>query len=326
MLFFILSSASEDSLLIEAMYLGLNEYYAQSFSLINKVLEINPTSIKAHLLKAVILDYRMDDFGSSIGESEFFSSIDRVIELASPLIQSDRRDEGYFFLGCAHALRAFRYGKKGIYAPILNDIINGLDYLEKALELNPNFYDAYLLLGIYNYATDEFPGFVKFILRTGDTKKRKKLGIEQLEIASQNAKYVKDLAKYALLEIYYREKMYEKAHSIGSELVKKYDHSRNIRWIYGKSLRALNYWEEARIVYEDLLYLILDARDFDKYQIALASYLTARCYYNLGKYEEAYNFANFAYVVILENLDIKEIRKLKNRVETLMNNALRYKG
>ncbi len=325
MLFFIVS-LNEDSTLIEAMYLGLNEYYPQSFALIDQVLKENSTSIKAYLLKAIILDYRMDDYGTDIGEKEFFEAIDQVIKLTSPLIQSDRRDEGYFFLGSAHALRAFRYGKKGIYAPILSDIINGLDYLNKALEINPNLYDAYLLIGLYNYATDQFPSFVKVILRTGDTKKRKKLGIEQLELASQKAQYVKDLTKYALLEIYYREKMFDKAYEIGKELVKKYDHSRNIRWIYGKNLRALHKWEEAREVYEDLLYLILDARDFDKYQIVLASYYTAFCYYVLGRYDDAYQFANFAYLVILENMDNKEIRKLRNRVENLLNNTARYKG
>jgi len=230
---------SEDSTLIEAMYLGLNEYYDQSFALINQVLSKNPTSIKAYLLKAIILDYRMDDYGNNIGEDEFFECIDKVIKFSSSLLQSENRAEGYFFIGSAYALRAFRYGKKGIYAPILSDIINGIDYLNKALEINKELYDAYLLLGLYNYASDQFPSFVKFILRTGDTKKRKKLGIEQLEIASEKSRYVKDLTKYALLEIYYRERMYNKAYEIGKELVQKYNHSRNIRWIYGKSLRAL---------------------------------------------------------------------------------------
>ncbi|MEO0202440.1 MAG: hypothetical protein ABIL37_01795 [candidate division WOR-3 bacterium] len=317
---------NEDIILTEAMYLGLNEYYSQAFALIDQVIRQNPTSIKAYLLKAIILDYRIDDFGTNIGESDFFYCIDQVIKFASPLIQSEKRDEGYFFLGSAYALRAFRYGKKGIYAPILNDIINGLEYLNKALDINKELYDAYLLLGLYNYASDQFPSFVKAILRTGDTKKRKKLGIEQLEIASQKSRYVRDLTKYALLEIYYREKMYDKAYEIGKELVQKYDHSRNIRWIYGKSLRALHKWEEAREVYEDLLYLILDARDFDKYQIALASYYTAFCYYVLQKYDEAYQFSNFAYMVILENMDNKEIRKLRNRVENLMGNIARYKS
>ncbi|MEO0196646.1 MAG: hypothetical protein ABIL78_01900 [candidate division WOR-3 bacterium] len=317
---------NEDSILTEAMYLGLNEYYTQAFMLIDQVLKQNSTSIKAYLLKAILLDYRMDDYGTNIGENEFFECVEQVIRLASPLIQSDKRDEGYFFLGSAYALRAFRYGKKGIYAPILSDIINGLDYLNKALEINPQLYDAYLLLGLYNYATDQFPSFVKAILRTGDTKKRKKLGIEQLEIASQKSKYVKDLTKYVLLEVYYREKMYGKAYEIGKELVQKYDHSRNIRWIYGKSLRALHKWDEAREVYEDLLYLILDARDFDKYQIVLASYYTAFCYYVLQKYDEAYQFSNFAYMVILENMDNKEVRKLRSRVENLLNNVARYKN
>ncbi|MDT7879557.1 MAG: hypothetical protein RQ990_01720 [Candidatus Hydrothermia bacterium] len=317
---------SEDSTLIEAMYLGLNEYYDQSFALINQVLSKNPTSIKAYLLKAIILDYRMDDYGNNIGEDEFFECIDKVIKFSSSLLQSENRAEGYFFIGSAYALRAFRYGKKGIYAPILSDIINGIDYLNKALEINKELYDAYLLLGLYNYASDQFPSFVKFILRTGDTKKRKKLGIEQLEIASEKSRYVKDLTKYALLEIYYRERMYNKAYEIGKELVQKYNHSRNIRWIYGKSLRALGKWEEARIIYEELLYLILDTRDFDKYQIVLSSYYTALSYYTLGKYEEAYQFLNFAYVVILENLNVKELLKLKPRVENLMKNVERYKG
>jgi tetratricopeptide (TPR) repeat protein len=311
----------EDSVLVKAMELGLNEYYEQSFYLIDSILKVNPASIKSYLLKAIILDYRMDDLGNNDGESQFFDCIDKVLKLSSPLLQSDSEALGRFYIGSAYALRAFRYGKRGIYAPVLSDIINGLDNLEKAMKvMDKSFTDGYLLIGLYNYATDQFPTFVKIIMKTGDTKKRKKLGIEQIEMASKTARYVRDLASYALLEIYYRERMYNKAYEVGLKLWKKYDHSRNIRWLFGKNLRALGKWEEAKTVYEELLYLILDYRNFDKYQIALASYLTAISYYSLGKYDDAKQFAKFAYTVIMENFENKEIRTLKTSVERLLIN------
>ncbi len=316
--------AVNDTVLIEAIELGLNEYYPQAIALVNEQLSLDPTSPEAKLVKAIILDYMMDDLGTNRYEKEFFDLIDGVIENAKPLIHSERRAWGYLLMGAAYSYRAFRYGKKGIYLPVLSDMTNALDYMNKALALDSTLYDAYLAIGIYNYASDEFPRLVKIMLRVGDTRKRKELGIRQLEMAAQKAHYVKDLVKFTLGYIYMKEKRYRDAYRVLKQLYEKYDHSRIVRWEYGKVLRRLGRWKEAEVVYDELLYLMLNQENFNKYYVALASYYLAYAKYMNRKYDKAKQYAMFAYLTALEHMNDKNMKKLLPYIERLISRINRY--
>ena len=323
MLSVLLLVSINDTVLIEALELGLNEYYPQAISLVDEQLRKDPTSPEAMLVKAMILDYMMDDLGTSRYEGEFFDLLSGVIEHAKPLIHGERRAWGYMLMGAAYSYRAFRYGKKGIYLPVLSDMTNALDYMNKALSLDSTLYDAYLAIGIYNYAAHRFPRVVKFMLRVGDTKKRKELGIRQLELASQKAHYVKDLVKFTLGYIYMSERRYRDAYRVLKQLYEKYNHSRIARWEYGKVLRRLGRWREAEIVYDELLYLMLDRGDFNRYYIALASYYLAYAKYMNRKYDKAKQYATFSYLTALED-NSKESRKLIPHIERLISRINRY--
>ncbi len=314
--------AFEDKLL-EALELGLNEYYEASFSLISELLEEYPTKPEIYLLRAALLDYMMDDLGTNKYENDFFKSIDYAMKYAKPLLQSEREAWGHFILGSAYAYRAFRYGKRNIFLPVLSDITNAVDHIRKALSKDSTIYDAYLPLGIYNYATHKFPKVVRFIMRVGDVEKNKEEGIRQLYLASNKAKYVGDMARFSLGYILMEERRYSEAYDVLNYLYRKYDHSRNVRWMYSKLLRRMGRWSEAEKVYEELLYLILDEREFDKYQVALASYYVAYTKYINRKYDKAYRFAMFSYMTALENSNRKEIRKLLPYIERLLNRIKR---
>ena len=312
-----------DTLLLEALHLGLNEYYPQALSLVDEEIRRNPTSPEALLVKAIILDYMMDDLGTDRYEKEFFELVDRVIEYSKPLIHTNRRAWGYMLMGAGYAYRAFRYGKKGIYLPVLSDMTNALDYMNKALSLDSTLYDAYLAIGIYNYATHRFPRLVRFVLRVGDVEKRKELGIRQLELAAEKAHYVKDLVKFTLGYIYMSERRYRDAYRVLKQLYEKLDHSRIVRWEYGKVLRRLGKWKEAEVVYDELLYLMLDRGEFNRYYIALASYYLAYAKYMNRKYDKAKQYATFAYLTALED-GSKESRKLLPYIERLISRINRY--
>jgi len=86
-------------------------------------------------------------------------------------------------------LRAYLQGRKG------------LALTRAAVAADPNYYDAYLGLGMYDYYSDLYPNFIgvlaKLVLR-GD----RRLGIETLEMVAKKGHFSKSTAQIMLVEIY----------------------------------------------------------------------------------------------------------------------------
>src|SRR5262249_11615258 len=76
----------------------------------------------------------------------------------------------------------------------------GNSYLRKAVALDPELYDAYLGLGIYDYFTDTLPGVqgvLAYLLIHGN----KKRGLEELHTAIDKAPHARVEAMMFLIEI-----------------------------------------------------------------------------------------------------------------------------
>lgn len=110
-------------------------------------------------------------------------------------------------------IKAYFTGRKAIY------------HMTKAVELEPELYDAYLGLGLWEYSAGTLGGVIKilapFLIR-GDAKK----GIEYLWICAEKGKFNKIAAKLLLIEIFTQtESKYSNpqlALSLSQELVKQY--------------------------------------------------------------------------------------------------------
>lgn len=148
----------------------------------------------------------------------------------------DRRDDfTAFILASAFTLKAaaktgvgdswgaFLYSKKaiGIFEDILND--------------NPKYYDAYLGLGIFNYALSYLPGIFKLALDlTGLSHDREKALI-YLNRAFNQGSFVRDEAAFHLSKAHFEYTGdYPKALSFIDLLIEQYPH--NLLFYYQKAL------------------------------------------------------------------------------------------
>jgi len=86
-------------------------------------------------------------------------------------------------------IRAYFDGKKG------------LSHMNKAIKLDPQFYDAYLGPGMYEYYAGTLPAVVRILAKlfiSGDPDK----GIGYLKLVKEKGKYTATAAKLLLIEIY----------------------------------------------------------------------------------------------------------------------------
>lgn len=128
-------------------------------------------------------------------------------------------------------IRAYFSGKKA-YANV-----------QKAIELNPELYDAYLGIGMYEYHAATLGPTLKalasFSIR-GD--KEKALGA--LRIAKEKSRYVKQEASYFLWFAELKEKRLEDALQKANELIQTFPYSPLFEWCKIQTLFEQGKWEE----------------------------------------------------------------------------------
>jgi len=119
----------------------------------------------------------------------------------------------------------------------------GHNYLKKALEFDPNLYDAYMGLGIYDYYTDTLSGVqavLAALLIHGDRKR----GLEELQTAIDKSPHARVEAMCFLVEIYASEENTpKKALPIAEALHKEFPQSPGMHLIKMSTLYIMKDWD-----------------------------------------------------------------------------------
>ena len=79
-------------------------------------------------------------------------------------------------------------------------------YCDEVRKINPQFTDAYLALGVYEYAAGSLPLPVKLFSAIGGVHGSKKRGIEYVSRVAQGGNYERDAARVLLTILYRRER------------------------------------------------------------------------------------------------------------------------
>jgi tetratricopeptide (TPR) repeat protein len=149
---------------------------------------------------------------------------------------------------------------------------------QRVLTLDPTFDDARMSVGTYDYVIGVIPGFIRFFIGiVGIRSAGKDAGIHQLETAAAKGKNASTDAKMVLMVVYNREKKYDQALRLISDLHAKYP--RNFLFemskasIYGKMQK----WDDAVHVYEQILTKVQARKDgYDRLR-------PEKVYYALGE-------------------------------------------
>ena len=93
---------------------------------------------------------------------QFLRAATDAISVAKKLIAQglDQKD-ALFCLGTTHIYLAAYYGWDAHWWKAYRYGAQGIDYLEQLIRRDPDYYDAYLGLGLYHYYTDILPRFAK---------------------------------------------------------------------------------------------------------------------------------------------------------------------
>ncbi len=147
--------------------------------------------------------------------AKLFENTQHARDLANKVLASDPNNkEALFSLTTAAGIESdylFFVEKKRLGSLKLHKESHG--YSLRLLELDPNYPDAYLTSGFYEYLVGDLPFFLRWFIRFDGVEGDKEKGIERLKYVSQNARYCGGFAKVLLAAVYLREK--RPAESVG---------------------------------------------------------------------------------------------------------------
>ena len=187
--------------------------------------------------------------------TRFRETLKRVRELTKPRIEANPKDtEALYALGVAQGLDAtlmLTVEKKFFAALRAATRSNKLH--EKVLKLDPEFHDAKLITGTYQYVVGSLPWTVKLLAFFIGHRGNKEKGLKMLAEAMERGTVVNTDAAVVLALGYGREKRFSEARELLEKLSASYTRNHVYATEIGRSYQAERKLEEAVRAYQSVL-------------------------------------------------------------------------
>ena len=212
MLSAVLPSSAELTLPPDVMYYateGINGVYSLDFDTaqknIEKVFADYPDHPFAHFGNAMIAwsRYEYEYELSDDRQRKVFEQIldDSIAGIKRWIKKYPDDPNAYMGIGALYGLRAMFTMRNRSWITAYFSGRKAIKNLEKSLELDPTYYDAYFGLGIYQYYAGTLPSVIKILAKIVAIKGDPDEGVAQLNLARQKAHFTSDSAKLILIEI-----------------------------------------------------------------------------------------------------------------------------
>ena len=155
---------------------------------------------------------------------EFRNLTREAKRLAEVRLKQNPKDiEALDWLAAIQGLKAsFEEAVERRHFAALKDGDDAVDHHREVLKLDPNFIDAGLTVGLYEYVVGSLPLPIKVVAGITGFRGSKKKGLALLERVAQEGTWSRDDAKTLLIVLYTREKRFNDALSHARELSARY--------------------------------------------------------------------------------------------------------
>ncbi len=155
---------------------------------------------------------------------KFVDLSDTSINRAEDILDNNpRRKDVIFAVGLAYTYRAIVFTEAENYLDAAWATKKSESFLSSLLEKDSTYYDAYLGLGIYNFAVGQVPSAFKWALRLAGINGDESQGIKYLWVAAKKGKLTSVEAQFYLSQIYSEVLAdYNLSEGLLAELTKKY--------------------------------------------------------------------------------------------------------
>lgn len=170
------------------------------------------------------------------------------------LVKKPKDVEALYYNASALGIRA-AYGTsvKRSFTRSIGDANDSIQIQRQVIKLDPDYTDAYLSIGLYEYVIDSLPFGWRLLARFAGLKGSKSKGIEHLELVTKRGKYTADDARVVLLGIYSKENQPERALEVITYMVKQYPRNYLFGVERASMLYRMGHADEGARAFADLL-------------------------------------------------------------------------
>ncbi len=304
------SNSKIDSLLkdgIENIILQKYDAASNSFSYLEKEFPRNPLGCiyiaAAKIAEAV-------DYEEELDEDLIDSLLSNAEDKVHTLLEEDEDNIwNNYYDALIYGYRAYFKALSGNIVTAFSDGVFSLRAFQTCLELDPNFYEAYIALGTYNYWKSAQSKSLLWLPFISDNRDE---GIHYLEKAIKNSSYNKYLAAYSLAWIYIDFGESQKAVDLSLKMLKDYKESRYFRWCLARAYQDIDK-SKAIDVFREILTSIEKLPNRNYFNDVVIRHKIAMLLYELGDYDSALKLCDEILDFNVKSDKIKE--RLSNRLE-----------
>jgi hypothetical protein len=169
----------------------------------------------------------------------FEAELEKADQLAQKVLAKDPNNANALFA------KAMESGLRGDYAALIEKrdmaglgyMKNGRSTAERLLSLHPDYYDAYLAVGIENYLLSLKPAPVRWFLHITGAQTNRETGLQNLRITAEKGRYLLPYARLLLAVAALRDKDKVRARTLLAGLVDEFP----LNHLYAKELAKLQY-------------------------------------------------------------------------------------
>lgn len=297
--------AKVHELISQGIDLEYNMDFPAALSKFQEAKNLAPNDLRGHFFEQTIY-YWQALLTRNKGDYETFMNLsDKLVEKCENVIDKNENDlDARLYLGWTYTIRAFAIGFMGEnYLKAASEIKDGSENLRFVLEKNPNYHDAALGLGVYNYLTTFIPRKLQWLTSilgfSGDRDEGKRLLIQ----ASEKGTYTTNEANFFLTLLAWREEDYPLAESYSQRLKNKYPESPAVWMVDGGLYSQQDKMQEAIDSYEKSLEFNKSKNSEIIYRAAYGALSTA--YFRMNQYERAADYGKrfISYITKDENMN-----------------------
>ena len=157
-------------------------------------------------------------------KQRFESDLAQAKHLADVKLQAVPQDADALFTN------TLRYGLQADYLALIEkrnfaalaEVKEGRQQAEQLLSLHPEYYDAYLAIGVENYLLSIKPAPVRWLLHLNGAKTDKQVGITNLRLTAEHGRYLLPYARLLLAVAALRDGDYKQARQLLSDLAQQF--------------------------------------------------------------------------------------------------------
>jgi hypothetical protein len=172
-------------------------------------------------------------------DREFQDLIKQAVAVSKARLLKNAKDaEALYYEASALGIRAaYSSSVKRSFSRGIGDANDSVKIQREVIKLDPDYVDAYLSIGLYEYVIDSLPFGWRMLARFAGLKGSKAKGIEHLELVVSRGKYGADDSRVVLLGIYSKENNRERSLRIISDLTTHYPRN----YIFGLERASMLY-------------------------------------------------------------------------------------